>query len=527
MSRFLPLLIFVIWMSGLPTPALFGLDPLPALGIFLGCYLGLISLLGFWSRHVARSAHYTHVQRRLRRFNLVIYGSRIFIPVWLGVGIFVLGWKNIVIGLLDKTPLHNLPVELPGLIAGCLPSLLAWMGLWWAQFPADRALREQNILIQLNENLPLQSPPSFRTYFIVNLRLQLLFTIAPALILLTVHDVLSLTLPLVFNHISFLAHREEMAESLVTLPALLVFLIFSPEILRRVLHSESLPDCALRRRLVEIAGRHGVKFHDVLLWKTQNQMGNAAVMGFVPRFRYVLLSDLLLETMHDEHIEAIFAHEIGHVMHRHLYWLIAAMGALMFALAGPGQMLADAMSAVQSRHPWLVDSLQLAIMLGIAIGLFALVFGFVSRKFERQADVFAARTIQEFPPMTEAVSENVAEIVRVESLEASGGAQPATVVEEPPAIKPSTGNHVGRRGAAIFCSALERVAAVNNIPIAARSWCHGSIAKRMRFLEFLSRDSRRTAKFDRFMQRLYLILALSLLGFGVWMIIAMKLIDLK
>jgi hypothetical protein len=66
------------------------------------------------------------------------------------------------------------------------------------------------------------------------------------------------------------------------------------------------------------------------------------------------------------------------------------------------------------------------------------------------------------------------------------------------------------------------VAAVNNIPIAARSWCHGSIAKRMRFLEFLSRDSRRTVKFDRFMQWLYLVLAASLLVFGIWTMLAMR-----
>ena len=215
--------------------------------MFLGFYVALVVVLAAWSRHVARSAHFSHVQRRLRRFNSVIYASRILIPAWLGVGVFALGWKSVIAGLLEKTPLNGLPIEIPGLLLGCLPSFLAWMGLWWAQFPADRALREQNILIQLNENLPLQSPPSFRTYFIVNLRLQLLFTIAPALLLLTMHDLLSLILPPIFAHIPFLAGRQEIGQALITLPALGVFLVFSPEILRRVLHSESLPDCPLRQ----------------------------------------------------------------------------------------------------------------------------------------------------------------------------------------------------------------------------------------------------------------------------------------
>jgi STE24 endopeptidase len=314
-------------------------------------------------------------------------------------------------------------------------------------------------------------------------------------------------LPPIFAHIPAMAGKADLAESLISLPALLIFLVFSPELLRRVLQCHPLPDCPLRRRLIEIADRHRIRFRDVLLWKTQNQMGNAAVMGFVPHFRYVMLSDLLLETMHDEQIEAIFAHEIGHVIHRHLYWLMAALAALMLALAGPGQMLADAIARLQGQHAWLADSVQMAILLGAAIGLFALVFGYVSRKFERQADVFAARTIQSTPAL-----------------------QPAGVTagfpEEMEEIAPmeieSNADHVGRRGAAIFCSALDRVAAVNNIPVAARSWCHGSIAKRMRYLEFLSRDSRRTRDFDRFMRWLYVALIISLLTFGVWTALAMR-----
>jgi STE24 endopeptidase len=528
MSRFLPLLIFVIWLSSPATPAVEAIGPLLGAAIYLGLLVLMLGVLGVWSRHVAGAAHAMHIQRRLRRFNLVIYGCRILIPAWLAAGVFVLGWKGLIAGLLARTPIGNLPLEIPGMVLGCLPSYLAWMGMWWAQFPADRALREQNILIQLNENLPLQPPPTFRTYFFVNLRLQLLFTIAPALLLLVLHDVLSLALPPVFNHIALLAGRQELGEALITLP-LAIFLIFSPELLRRVLDTERLPDCPLRDRLIEIARRHGVGFHDVLLWKTQNQMGNAAVMGFVPRFRYVLLSDLLLETMHDEQIEAIFAHEIGHVMHRHLYWLIVAMATMLLALAGPGQMLADALSALQGRHAWLADSVQLALMLGAGIGLFSLVFGYVSRKFERQADVFAARTIEAMAaplPQGATAGELVGAGVSGGAAGYSGGGTATATMAAAPRASSRTGvwsrDPVGLHGASVFCSALERVAAVNNIPIAARSWCHGSIAKRMRYLEFLSRDAKRTTQFDRIMQRLYLILLASLLVFGAWTVILVR-----
>jgi hypothetical protein len=47
------------------------------------------------------------------------------------------------------------------------------------------------------------------------------------------------------------------------------------------------------------------------------------------------------------------------------------------------------------------------------------------------------------------------------------------------------------------------VAMVNNIPVRARSWCHGSIANRMQYLHDLSTDPTRTKRFDRFMFFLY------------------------
>jgi STE24 endopeptidase len=509
MSRFLPLVILVIWLSSPSEPPMGGLPPAAGCAIFLGVYLAMVLVLAAWSRRVAGLSHYDHIQRRVRTFHSVIYASRMLIPAWLAVGIFVLGWREQVFSLIDKTPLGKLAIDFPGLLLGCLPPFVTWMALWWAQFPADRALREQNILIQLDQSLPFQTPPSFRDYFFVNLRLQLLFTIAPALLLLFLHDALSLILPPIFHHIGVLADQEDLIEAAITLPSFLIFLVFSPEILRRVLHTESMPDCPLRRKLTAMARRNRVGFRDVLIWKTESQMGNAAVMGFIPRFRYVLLSDLLLETMSDEQIEAIFAHELGHVMHRHLYWLVAVMMTLFLAAAGPGQMIADALQAMEN-HAW-----QTALLLGAAIGLFALVFGFVSRKFERQADVFAARTIQ-----------NSIDASAVPAPGNSDAANPGlanTAVLEPPAVALAPPrNYVGRQGAEIFCSALERVAVVNNIPIAARSWCHGSIAKRMRFLEFLARDSARTRRFDRFMSRFYVALILGLCVFAGWTALVLR-----
>src|SRR5207237_10468366 len=75
--------------------------------------------------------------------------------------------------------------------------------------------------------------------------------------------------------------------------------------------------------------------------------------------------------------------------------------------------------------------------------------------------------------------------------------------------------HVGPDGAEIFSSALHRIAHVNNIPVATRSWCHGSIFARMKYLEHLSGDPSHTSNFDRFMRRMYALIVIALIGFGV------------
>ena len=111
-------------------------------------------------------------------------------------------------------------------------------------------------------------------------------------------------------------------------------------------------------------------------------------------------------------------------------------------------------------------------------------FGFVSRRFERQADVFAARMMQ------------------------SGWAQ-----------GPASTSHVGEQGAEVFVSALLRVASVNNIPVRARSWCHGSNGSRMDYLREISADPARTQRFDDAMWRLYATLVLALIlsaGAAAW-----------
>ena len=96
----------------------------------------------------------------------------------------------------------------------------------------------------------------------------------------------------------------------------------------------------------------GFRFTDILVWDTGHMMVNACVTGILPRFRYVLLSDALLESLTPLETAAVFGHEIGHVAHRHfLYFAFFFMGSLgVLSLFGD---LVSLVGPLLSQSSWL------------------------------------------------------------------------------------------------------------------------------------------------------------------------------
>ena len=499
MSRFLLLLLFLIWMAWRPEEAVSGPGAGINLTLFVGMYALLIVMLGMWSRLLARRVGSTKFRKSLRYFNRVMFGAQLFVPVWFAVGVFFLGWGQTVSWFLRG--MSDWPVQVPGAIIGTIPALLAWMGLWWSQYPADRALREQNALARFDQDLPIYTSPPFREYVRQSFRLQILFSAVPILMILLVHDALMVGL-WNFN----INIQGSAIEGLVTFCSAIAVFIIVPALLYRILGAHPLPPSALRDRMEAMCEMHRLRFRNILLWPTHNRIANALVMGVAPRFRYVLLSDLLLCEMSDEQIEAVFAHELGHVVHRHMIWYLVFMKVLILVLA----VVALFLEAVQRNWLKLPSFIPMDLLMTLAgFGGFLLAFGFISRRFERQADVFAARTLQRnYAP--------------------------------PPDVKTS---HVGPVGAGIFASALERVARINNMPLGSHrrweggpmqrlgwlverfadlgnNWLHGSIATRMSALHHMSCDPARTFHFDRRMARLYVTLLVMLVVSGTlaWVI---------
>jgi STE24 endopeptidase len=461
-SLLLLLIVVVLWMASAEGghPAYPPVDLRVGLAGFFGFYVVLVVAMGLWSRALARRVELFDAHLTLRRFHKMMLFARTMVPVAFALGVFWLGWGWLVHERLAAIS-PTWPVRLPNVVVGIAPAILAWVGLWWSQYPADRAIREQNVLTQLEAGLPVYAPPRFGKYLIANVRLQVLFAIVPILSVVALRDLIVVGTRL-YDHSGPITEGVDSAASIV---ALVIVYVTAPLLLRHVLSTRPLPPGPLRDRLLALCARTNLRAREILLWETNGLMGNAAVMGLFPRVRYILMTDLLLETMSTAQIEAVFAHEIGHVRHRHMLWYVGLVAIFMMLSFGPGEWV----------NAWLIgqvgDSqlLQLGqVMIGLA--LFWIGFGFVSRRFERQADVFAARTV--LPPD------------RQDEATHDGGA-------------------VGPYGAHLFASALRRVASINNIPVARREWIHGSIASRVQFVLSLAASPEHSRTFDRQIVRLY------------------------
>ncbi len=107
--------------------------------------------------------------------------------------------------------------------------------------------------------------------------------------------------------------EESRGAWLVYLVPLLAFTIAFPHLLSRIWKTSTLPTSPLRDRLTELTRRMGVRCRDFRIWQTDRQVLNAAVAGLLPSVRTIFMTDALLLYLRDDEMEAVIAHELGHV----------------------------------------------------------------------------------------------------------------------------------------------------------------------------------------------------------------------
>jgi STE24 endopeptidase len=153
-----------------------------------------------------------------------------------------------------------------------------------------------------------------------------------------------------------------------------------------------LDDPSLLERLRSLAQGTSLKLEGIyrLHLSAETRKANAALAG-LGRTRRVLLGDTLLDQFSPEEVEVVFAHELGHHVHRHL----PKMVVLGVAMAVAGFWLVNLMLRSTSGvlgYTAFNDPAALSLLLFV-VALFGLILSpaqnAISRFFERQCDRYA------------------------------------------------------------------------------------------------------------------------------------------
>lgn len=171
----------------------------------------------------------------------------------------------------------------------------------------------------------------------------------------------------------------------------LLVILSLPWVVQFAWETRPLPPGPRRELLEQVARRAGFRCRAILLWGTAYQMANAAVVGLGARQRVVLISDALLAQLPERELVAVFAHEMAHVARRHVLVFLATAMGLFFA--------ADLVATWAGPESEFVAG-------GLVLVVFALwyvIFGWLSRRFELEADLWSTELTGDHEAMISAL----------------------------------------------------------------------------------------------------------------------------
>lgn len=194
---------------------------------------------------------------------------------------------------------------------------------------------------------------------------------------------------------------------------LIIFVITGPFLIQKVWRCKPLEAGPQRLRIERLCRQAKLSYAEILKWPIMG--GNtltAAVMGVIGRFRYILISPALLYFLEPEEMDAVIAHETGHVKkyHLQLYLLFFAGYVLVyfafFELILCFVVLSEPVFKLIEWSGMDAGNVSAAVMGGVLVTFlivyFRYFFGFVMRNCERQADMYVYELLDDARPLISA-----------------------------------------------------------------------------------------------------------------------------
>lgn len=371
----------------------------------------------------------------IRRAESAASAARFIAVAWHILAVLAIGWLDAIRAMVGDV------IAADELLA-IAPPLLVMLAGWWSFYPIEAHIRSTMMLRSLDTGEPLYPTPTRARFVLMHARHHLALLVVPISIVLAWNEavvVAAMRLEPIVPRVEWIGQ----AVGVVQIAGSLMVLAFVPLVITRIWDTTPLGPGELRDRLVALCRGARAGAREILVWNTGGTMVNGAVLGFIPSLRYILLTDALLESLTDRQAEAVLAHEVAHVRRHHMLWLAATAGA---ALLGGGALIETGVRRVIGADGLTGTTAPVAqlTVIALAFAFTLLVFGYVSRRFEWQADAFAAAQLSP-------VSDHGRAVVAPEAAHA-------------------------------MIAALDAVAYLNHIPKDRFTWRHGSIAERQRRL---------------------------------------------
>lgn len=217
--------------------------------------------------------------------------------------------------------------------------------------------------------------------------------VLPWIFLSLSYDLLAL---LPFPQLELFLHSEA-GEYVSFILFLLLILIFFPPIVRRLWNCTPFPQGPLLTHLQTFFHKQNFSAR-IFIWPLfEGRVITAGVMGIIPGLRYVMITPALLEHLTLDELDAVMAHEIGHIRKKHmLLYLLIISGFSIVAT-----FIVEPLTFFLLSRDWyysllgltglavenLLTAMMAVIILLLMILYFRFLFGFFIRNFERQADL--------------------------------------------------------------------------------------------------------------------------------------------
>ena len=196
---------------------------------------------------------------------------------------------------------------------------------------------------------------------------------------------------------------------------LLIAAVFAPLLIQRFWRCRPMENGSHRHRIEALCRRAGIRCADIVYWPIfGGRMITAGVMGLISRFRYIMVTEALLQMLSPDEIDQVIAHEIGHIKHKHLLlyllffigfmvisYFVFSLGSYLMFITKPSIYLLYSVELNAMR----ADDIFTAVLLVLCIVLyFRFLFGYFMRNFERQADVYVFELFPSAKPLIDTFS---------------------------------------------------------------------------------------------------------------------------